>query len=181
MKILDAKNDLNLLDPRVRDIAVRFKQKCLDSGNEILIIETFRTAERQNYLYVNRKTLAKAGWSYHQYGLAFDFCPLTNGQPDWNNKAKWQVCGKIAEDMGLEWGARWKTFPDSPHLQFTFGLSIQNLYAGKKPPTENETPSKWAEIAWNKAVKSGVITKLPHANITKEELAVVFDKLGLLK
>jgi hypothetical protein len=32
------------------------------------------------------------------------------------NKADYEEAGKIAEDLGLEWGGRWKS-PDAPHIQ----------------------------------------------------------------
>lgn len=37
------------------------------------------------------------------------------------------------EKCNLEWGGDWK-FRDMPHFQYTFGLSIEDLLAGKRPP-----------------------------------------------
>lgn len=40
----------------------------------------------------------------------------------------------IGESIGLEWGGRWKQFIDLPHLEFMFGLTINDLIKGKRPP-----------------------------------------------
>ncbi len=33
-------------------------------------------------------------------------------------------CGRIGEDLGLEWGGSWKGFQDKPHLQLKVGYSL---------------------------------------------------------
>jgi len=41
---------------------------------------------------------------------------------------------KTGQSCGLEWGGSFIHIPDYPHYQFTFGLSIADLKAGKVPP-----------------------------------------------
>src|SRR5699024_5697446 len=41
--------------------------------------------------------------------------------------------GQMAEQLGFEWGGRWKSIVDRPHIQMTGGLSLAQLQAGKKP------------------------------------------------
>lgn len=51
---------------------------------------------------------------------------------------------------------------------------IEHLGAGNGPDV-------WAEEAWNKAKKAGVLDGTrPRDNVTRQELAVVLDRLGLL-
>lgn len=53
-----------------------------------------------------------------------------------NGKADWMEVVDLAKDMGFTWGGDWTDFPDYPHLQMDFGLSIRDLKRGKRPPAE---------------------------------------------
>lgn len=90
-----------------------------------------------------RVTNARGGESFHNYDFAFDFAVLASGQdpkPTWDRKIDvneddepdYEQVGAIGEQLGLEWGGRWKR-EDLPHFQKTFGLTIADLRAGKKP------------------------------------------------
>jgi hypothetical protein len=35
--------------------------------------------------------------------------------------------GETAESCGLEWGGRWKRFPDLPHLQMMCGFTLAEI------------------------------------------------------
>lgn len=87
-------------------------------------------------------TNAKAGQGYHNYGLAIDFAILydkdKNGtfeslswdlvaDLDRDGESDWKEVVDIFEAMGFEWGGNWKSLKDNPHIQFTFGLSWQEL------------------------------------------------------
>lgn len=133
---------LSDLNPKVRALAELFLVKCGDAGIKVCITQTLRDKEFQDKLYAKGRTTsgsivtnAKGGSSYHNYGLAFDFVPLNAaGKPDWNSK-HWQTCGKIGKALGLEWGGDFTKLKDMPHFQYTFGLSIADLKAGKRPKT----------------------------------------------
>lgn len=90
------------------------------------VIEGLRTQERQNQLYVLRKT--KTLNSRHLTGHAVDIVPLPL---DWNDK---QAFGKVAKAMfaaakqlkvAIRWGGDWnrngrsddETFYDGPHFE----------------------------------------------------------------
>lgn len=55
---------------------------------------------------------------------AWDFVILDGKKAIWdikvdvnkNKRSDYEEAGKIAEDLGLEWGGRWKS-PDAPHIQ----------------------------------------------------------------
>lgn len=88
-------------------------------------------------------TNAKAGESLHNYGLAIDFAlRLKDGSVIWdmeydgngNGKTDWMEVVEIAKDLGFQWGGDWANFPDYPHLQIDFGLSIRDLKRGKLLP-----------------------------------------------
>lgn len=50
-----------------------------------------------------------------------------------------------------------------------------------KALNKNDKPSTWAEDAWNRATKQGLIDGTrPHDPATREELVVILDRLGLV-
>jgi peptidoglycan L-alanyl-D-glutamate endopeptidase CwlK len=65
-------------------------------------------------------TKAGPGESIHQYWLAFDAVPIINGKLAWDTKKyadQWSVIGKIATELGLNWGGNWPKWADFPHFQ----------------------------------------------------------------
>jgi len=117
-------------------------KKAYDEGIGIAITQGFRSFAEQDALYAKGRTIkgvakvtnAKGGQSIHNYGLAVDFCIFDDKkQPCWTVNKDWKRVVEIAEGMGFEAGLRW-AFYDPPHLQMTFGLTLKQLRAGKRPP-----------------------------------------------
>lgn len=51
-----------------------------------------------------------------------------------------------------------------------------------RSPAQKNTPSPWAEKSWQKAIANLIMDGTrPHDPLTREELAVILDRLGLLK
>lgn len=110
----------------------------------IQIEQGLRTIEEQNALYQKgrrgiagekRVTNAKGGTSFHNYGLSCDFWFYYDGRRLRDDDQKreftdepFKIVGKYAEKQGLEWGGRWKTIADMPHVQLQ-GLSIADCRA----------------------------------------------------
>ena len=124
---------------------VRLAHSCLDL--EVRLTSGFRSAKEQNELYAQGRskpgqivTNAKAGQSYHNYGLAVDFVIIHRNKADYNLNADnnrndipdWQELGELGKALGFEWGGDWDSFPDYPHLQMSFGLSVRELASGKR-------------------------------------------------
>lgn len=129
---------LSDLNPKVAVMCSEFITRCKVAGIDVIITSTYRDAESQNALYAQGRTApgkkvtnAKAGQSFHNWRVAFDFVPIVNGKAIWNDDALFTQCGEIAESIGLEWAGRWKTFKEFPHCQFTGGLSLADFQAGK--------------------------------------------------
>lgn len=84
-------------------------------------------------------TNSQAGQSYHNYGLAFDFCLQINGQNSWAVDKNWMTVVNCFKKYGFTWGGGFTSIPDSPHLQMTFNKSWSDLLtlyqAGKFIPT----------------------------------------------
>ena len=132
--------DIKDLHPHVRTLVERFLAACAKEGIDVIITSTYRDMESQAALYAQGRTApgkivtnAKAGQSWHNYRLAFDFCPIINGKAQWNDTKLFTRCGEIAESVGLEWAGRWKSFKELAHCQATAGLTLAQLQAGKLP------------------------------------------------
>jgi peptidoglycan L-alanyl-D-glutamate endopeptidase CwlK len=117
----------------------------------IRIAQALRTIDEQNALYAKGRTTpgpkvtnAPGGSSYHNYGLAIDFCILYHKNNDGNfeelswdiakdldrdGKSDWSEVVAAFENLGWEWGGRFRTFKDYPHVQRTFGYSPSKLKA----------------------------------------------------
>ena len=131
------------LNPIVAAKCRAFLAACEAQGIDILITSTYRDAESQDALYAQGRTVpgkkvtnARAGQSWHNWRLAFDFCPIRNGKPVWTTTGTdgvlWAKCGEIAESVGLEWAGRWVRFKEMAHCQYSGGLTLADLNAGKQ-------------------------------------------------
>lgn len=130
--------NINDLHTKVTAMASEFINRCKAEGIDVLITSTYRDAESQNELYAQGRTKpgkkvtnAKAGQSYHNWRVAFDFVPIINGKAQWNDAELFTKCGEIAEDVGLEWAGRWVKFKELAHCQYTGGLKLADFQAGK--------------------------------------------------
>lgn len=126
------------LNPKVAALCSEFINKCKEQGIDVIITSTYRDTESQNALYAqgrttpgNKVTNAKGGQSFHNWKVAFDFCPLVNGKAQWNDSSLFEKCGEIGESIGLEWAGRWVKFKELAHLQYTNGLTLADFQAGK--------------------------------------------------
>lgn len=135
------------LHPKIRDEVkdlIEQAEAGFPANIAIRIVQGLRTFEEQNTLYnlKPRVTQAKGGQSYHNYGLAIDFCLLidTNGDGtfdkiswdtlkdhDKDGLPDWKEVVKIFTDAGYEWGGAWSSFKDAPHLEKRFGLHWKEL------------------------------------------------------
>lgn len=138
------------LHPVVAESEKLLVRKAARRGIEVVITHDFRSIDEQDALYNQGRSLsgnivtnAKGGESYHNYGLAIDFALRTpEGDVVWdmerddngNGKPDWLEVVELAKELGFTWGGDWANFPDYPHLQMDFGLSINDLKRGKRPP-----------------------------------------------
>jgi peptidoglycan L-alanyl-D-glutamate endopeptidase CwlK len=116
-------------------------------GVTIEVISGLRSWAQQSALYAQGRTkhgkivtMAKAGSSFHNYGLAIDFGIFKGGKYlDETNPllatAIYRDIAKIAKEQGMEWAGDWKKFTETPHFQWTNGYTLAGLRA--KMPTVN--------------------------------------------
>ena len=114
------------LAPAFRKRAEAWLNECREAGLQPYIYEGLRTSKRQDELYAIGRTInrgkpkvtnAKGGQSMHQYGLAFDFVPLTPSKASGMHEADWSdKAYKPYHDIAAKHGLRrlsWET----PHLE----------------------------------------------------------------
>lgn len=132
---------LDDLLPKVKTLALAHVEACAKIGIDLLIYCTYRDAESQNSLYAQGRTSggaivtnAKAGQSWHNYRLAYDCVPLVQGKPAWGDSALYRQVGIAGESVGLEWAGRWTgKLKETAHFQYTGGLTLADLQAGRLP------------------------------------------------
>lgn len=130
------------LHPTVREKALKMEKRCeAELGIDLVFTSTYRDDESQDALYAIGRTVkgakvtnAKAGYSWHNFRLAFDVVPVRNGKPIWKTTGEegklWADIGRIGKECGLEWGGDFKTLKDLPHFQDSKGLTLAQLRSG---------------------------------------------------
>ena len=109
------------LSPEMRELFYRFHDKMREAGQDFIVTCTYRPQEEQDKLYNQGRTELGAivTWtrhSKHTERVAFDIAIMKNGKISWDG-ADYVIAGKIAEEVGLEWGGNWMKNPDRPHFQ----------------------------------------------------------------
>ena len=134
--------DIDRLRPDVAANCRAWLELCRAAGLLVLVTGTVRDEEYQQYCFENG-TAATPVPSFHgeQAGLAFDFCQNIKGQ-EYSDSTFFQRAGELGEQVGFEWGGRWKSFPDRPHLQWSDGgkYTSSMIRAGDYPPGRRSTP-----------------------------------------
>ncbi|CAB1221460.1 M15 family metallopeptidase [Acinetobacter bouvetii] len=132
LAISHSHGDLVSADRKWNKINPRYKQRLLmvfkimqqRYGYEMVLLEGYRSPERQNSLATNQHvTRAKGFQSYHQFGLAADVAFKRNGKVVISERDPWamqgyQLYGEVAESVGLTWGGRWKSIQDYGHTEY---------------------------------------------------------------
>jgi peptidoglycan LD-endopeptidase CwlK len=135
-----ASRSIDDLLPVVKEKVKKFVALCKGDGIELLVTSTYRDIESQNALYAQGRTdpgkivtNAKGGQSFHNYRCAVDVVPLVNGKPDWDGTHPiWAKIGNYGKLAGLEWAGEWTRFKELAHFQYTGGLTLDDLRAGKE-------------------------------------------------
>ena len=130
---IDPRSATNIATLRkdVQEKASEWLLKCLEEGINVKVICGTRTYAEQAGLYAKGRTEpgpkvtnARPGYSWHNFGVAWDFVVFdAKGQPQWESPLM-ERCGRIAESLGLEWGGSWKGFQDTPHVQLKTGRTL---------------------------------------------------------
>lgn len=144
---MDARSLANIatLTPETQPFATSFLGKANNflnpKGYSVEIISGSRTYVQQNALYAqgrtapgNRVTNAPAGYSLHNFGIAFDIGIFSGGKyiDDFLNDTDcdnlYKSLAPIGKGLGLEWGGDWQSICDYPHYQYNpLHLSLSDM------------------------------------------------------
>lgn len=176
MKSLNfACRDINELNPIAQKACRLFLQACEKNGIKIFITETYRSQERQNYLYEQGRSREGniVTWtkkSNHTGRMAWDIaCYPPNNLYDSKTLRK---AGEIATSMGITWGGTWNT-PDKPHFEVTADFEYkeeENLE--KRYNTLSELPS-WAVPIIKKLVDEKKIADENNLDLSTDMLRIL--------
>lgn len=112
--------------------------KLLPHGVRLRITQALRTWDEQTALYAQGRTKkgiivtkAKAGDSWHNYGLAIDIVIILDTNNDglfetasFKIDKYWITVANYLKSQGWSWGGDWNTFKDYPHFELTHGFSL---------------------------------------------------------
>jgi len=98
--------------------------KAAAAGITIKVVSGLRTFDEQNEVYAQGRTKpgkivtnARAGFSNHNFGIAFDIGVFEGGKYC-EESPKYKAVGALGTDLGLDWGGNWRsTMLDDPHFQ----------------------------------------------------------------
>lgn len=121
---------------RLEPFVLAAQEVMAQQGITVEVISGLRSWQQQAALYAQGRTQpgkivtkARPGSSWHNYGLAIDLGLFKAGryldeaEPRLAERS-YKELGKLAAGMGIEWAGTWKSFPEGPHFQVTFGLSL---------------------------------------------------------
>jgi peptidoglycan L-alanyl-D-glutamate endopeptidase CwlK len=118
-----SEKEIAKLQEKVQPYARNLVRMAADQGIRIIVTSGLRTYEEQQQKYAQGRTTpgkivtnAKAGYSMHNFGLAFDVTIFSGSTPVWESP-NYKAIGAIGRSLGLEWGGDWKTIMDEPHFQ----------------------------------------------------------------
>lgn len=135
---------IKLLHPALRDeVGDIYNDICkaLTGRAFCRFTSTLRTFAEQDALFAKGRTKpggivtnARAGSSWHNYGMAIDIVIVDGKSASWDvkkdfdgdGKSDWIEIVQIFKEYGWEWGGDWK-FYDAPHFQKTMGQTIRGM------------------------------------------------------
>lgn len=199
--------EIDRLRPDVAYNCRKWLDLCEAAGLNVLITQTVRDKEYQEYLYAQGRTrpgsVVTNGRTptFHAdtAGLAFDFCKNVKGH-EYDDNAFFHKAAALAKGMGFSWGGDWKSFVDMPHIQWDNGgeWTSSMILAGKLPPkmplygketemqelrynTVEECP-EWARKTIRKLVDKGILNgDGENLDLSRDmiRLLVIQDRAGL--
>lgn len=205
--MLDSR-DISLLRDDVEANCRKWLEMCKEAGLNVLITNTVRDKEYQEYLYAQGRTrpgsIVTNGKTptFHsdKVGCAFDFCKNVKGH-EYDDNAFFAKAAALAKGLGFSWGGDWKSFPDKPHIQWDNGgeWTSSMILSGNHPPkmpisgekeetemrynTVKECPS-WAQATIQKLMKKGFLNGNGEGLDLSEDmirLLVILDRAGAFK
>ncbi len=127
-----------------RRLLVAYKLMLEQHGYEMVLLEGYRSPERQAQLAALGSHVTRAGAydSYHQYGLAADSAFQRSGKIVIRETDPWalrgyELFGEVARSVGLVWGGAWN-LKDYGHVELRRQGTLKNKGNNGTPATAQE-------------------------------------------
>lgn len=148
MSLIAAKDSKNierllgdpLMHPKVRELGKKLIDSCQDENIYLRVTQGYRSFREQDELYARGRTApgkivtnAKAGKSWHNFGLAFDVVILDSvtGTAIWNtNDSRWGRVSYLGQSIGLKQisiTSKGKKWIDIPHFEWHPGVTLATM------------------------------------------------------
>lgn len=125
-EIVKADRKWDQIDPELQQrVLAIYEVMRRQHGYEMVLIEGYRSPERQAELMAGGKATRAGAWqSCHQYGLGVDSAPIRSGKLQWDMNDPWTrrgyyLYGELAVEAGLDWGGNWRSLKDYVHVEMT--------------------------------------------------------------
>ena len=136
---LDARTAANIatLHPvaqtKAREFMILATDLAARHGLTVKIISGLRSYTEQDALYAKGRTApgpkvtnAKAGYSNHNFGTAWDIACF-RGTRYITEHAAYREIGQAGKSLGLTWGGDFKSIKDEPHYEVPTGLNLAQM------------------------------------------------------
>jgi len=122
-----SERNISTLQPQVQPLARMLVNRAAAAGITIKVISALRTYAEQDELFAQGRTKpgrivtnARAGFSNHNFGLAFDI-GIFEGTDYIEESPRYKTVGGIGKAIGLSWGGDWISIQDEPHFELRPG------------------------------------------------------------
>ena len=111
MSLTKVCRDISELSKNAQEACRLFLVECQKCGLKVRITETYRSQERQNYLYEQGRTRSGkiVTWTHksrHTSRRAWDICQNIKGR-EYSDSAFFKSCGDVAKKLNITWGGIW--------------------------------------------------------------------------
>jgi peptidoglycan L-alanyl-D-glutamate endopeptidase CwlK len=110
-----------------------FKQMREQHGYEMVLLEGYRSPQRQAALAALGPSVTQAGpfESLHQHGMAADCAFMRDGRIVISERDAWAMrgyekYGEVARSLGLTWGGDWRSLKDYGHIEWRIATARQS-------------------------------------------------------
>jgi peptidoglycan L-alanyl-D-glutamate endopeptidase CwlK len=133
---VDERSEKNILtlNPQIQEKARQFVREAVSRGFKVKIISGTRTYAEQDALYAqgrtksgNIVTKAPAGFSNHNFGVAFDIGLFDENGKYLEDSPQYLSIAPIAKSLGFSWGGDWTSMKDYPHYEWPTGMTLAQM------------------------------------------------------
>ena len=156
MSVTTADRSITSLHPAAQKACRLFLDECKKSGLDVFLTETYRSKERQKWLYAQGRTRFPGPivtWtlnSNHMSRLAWDIA--VNPPKDLYDAATLNKAGAIARRLGIEWGGDWKGTIDRPHFRVSTNWTAPVQTASQSPDEVKQLQSMLNQVGFSLVV-----------------------------